>query len=276
LPKLARVAYIPPHPHILRLREQMNESFNTTIGIVQRRRIAQQRQEDPDAPISAPLPAPNVDWPAPEADAAGNGAAGEGGGGAGGDAGGAGGEAGADGGDGGFGGADDDAGGGDAGAGDAGDGGAGGAGGGGGAGRPDPTLAALSARVRPMQLTTLTGYVGPGDDPDWLRLYEDETLNTFLIIRREDVVNHERRYKEDAAQLTIDVIWLSQGVQLARGRRQPRPNVDEARFIIGDFLTAGDVAGAALAARRSGAGALFGDAGSPTCCRPSSSTYPPR
>jgi hypothetical protein len=132
-------------------------------------------------------------------------------------------------------------------------------------------LKLLKDRTRPVTLITLTGYLGQGKDTAWVRLYTDETLNHFYILRKADIVRREQRDQDDAADGKIDVIWLSRDAEIARGRRQPRPEPEEARFIDGGFLPAGDVSGSLNAGTRR---SLFGDANSPACCRWSTSSYP--
>lgn len=132
----------------------------------------------------------------------------------------------------------------------------------------------LAKRTKPLHLVALSGYIGGGDDDDWFRLYDDETLNTFWIIRWVDVAGWDRRTDDDAACGKIDVVLLSREAQIARGRRQPRPNPGEARYIDGSFLTVGDAVGSPVGYRPRGAGALFSDVGSPGCCRRPSSSFP--
>lgn len=102
-----------------------------------------------------------------------------------------------------------------------------------------------------------------------MRLYRDRGLNTWLAIRRKDVVNREKRQCPYAPYKQIDILWLAQAAQISHGRRQPRPIEDEARLLEGDFLTAGDILDvlAMEQPNRARSHGIFCNAGvSPNCC----------
>ena len=132
-------------------------------------------------------------------------------------------------------------------------------------------IAALKKRTKPIATMTLTGFIGDSEDRDWLRLYVDETLNTFVVVRWEDVLGRETRKLDGGPPEGVDVIWVSREARVSHGQREPEIKAEEARFLQGDFMAAGELEGA-VATRDGGSssGGLFCDATTPGCCRPAS------
>src|SRR5262245_9674590 len=57
-------------------------------------------------------------------------------------------------------------------------------------------------------LLTLSGFLGGSRDPAWIRLYLDDALNDYILVRHEDIIFWERRGVESAPKGQIDVIWV--------------------------------------------------------------------
>ena len=98
----------------------------------------------------------------------------------------------------------------------------------------------------------------------WILFYLESSLQSWLLVRRCDIVRHHRVFDNRLPYGGYDVIWVYRHGPCGRGTG---PFSVQARFLAGQFTAAGDIE----ASPRSGTFApsqtgLLCDINTPTCC----------
>jgi hypothetical protein len=99
------------------------------------------------------------------------------------------------------------------------------------------------------ELYTFAGYLGGlvADEKDptkanWQLLYLDAKLLTWLLLDEASIVLTNRVDDETSPLGSRDYVWLKTDASVSRGEGPPQPNEIQARFLRGDFVSAGDFA----------------------------------
>ena len=114
------------------------------------------------------------------------------------------------------------------------------------------------------ELHTFAGYLGgslagyPDEKPTWRLLYLDAKLRSWLLVSQDSILL--RKDVPDATSPTgsRDHIWVKADASVSQGEGPPQNNEIQARFLRGDFVSAGDFAAAV-------AGGTFAPVTGPLC-----------
>lgn len=131
---------------------------------------------------------------------------------------------------------------------------------------------AAFARAAP-SLVALTGQLLPSSDPGWRRLYRDWALQTWVLLRVNDVLHHAYVASSRAAFGGYDVVWVRSEAEVGPARRQLQLGDGEEGFLTGPFVRADDLATGDFG--DPGGSDLYGGGTSATCCRSKAVTTPP-
>jgi hypothetical protein len=128
---------------------------------------------------------------------------------------------------------------------------------------------ALAGR-EPPDIITFAGYLGDlvrgstGDAP-WRVLYLTLELNSWLMVREESILLHDRLADATAAFGQRDVIWVEATAEILRGSAPPAKVVAQKEFLTGDFTRAADFAASVSGLSGSAQTGLFCGAATPLC-----------
>ena len=111
-------------------------------------------------------------------------------------------------------------------------------------GAPPPgQVAALPPATALGELVTLVGFidgtiVNPASGNKWVLVYRDWRMITWLLIEAAGI-HHLDTVPEDGVNTDFarDVVWVGRDTAVGRGSG---PQTDEARFLTGEFVRAGD------------------------------------
>jgi hypothetical protein len=99
------------------------------------------------------------------------------------------------------------------------------------------------------ELYTFAGYLGGLlDDPtnttqiNWQIVYLDAKLLTWLLVDEDSIVLRTTVDDDTSPFGKRDYIWLKSDASVSRGEGPPQTNEIQARFLRGDFVSAGDFA----------------------------------
>jgi hypothetical protein len=136
-------------------------------------------------------------------------------------------------------------------------------------GEPAAALAtALAEATKVSELVPFVGFVGGAvkrrDGSDWRVLYLSWSLATWLFIEADGI-----RASAEIEDRTVPggrrgVLWVD--AHAVVGRCEQRRQSMEARFLTGEFVTAGDFDAPLDGGSGAGTTGLFSDARTPSCC----------
>lgn len=114
-------------------------------------------------------------------------------------------------------------------------------------------------------LLVFAGFLGGQvtKDGNWQLLWLDVRLQSWLLVREEDIVYHERIADPAGPKHGRDYIWVKSTAGIRRGAGSQSK---EARFLVGDFTSAGDFAASSKGGTFSAATGLLCEATTPGCC----------
>jgi len=99
------------------------------------------------------------------------------------------------------------------------------------------------------ELYTFAGFLGGvlKDDTDttktmWRLLYLDSKLFTWLLVDHNSILLRKDVDDETSPAGTRDYVWMKADASVSRGEGPPQRNEIQARFLRGDFVSAGDFA----------------------------------
>ena len=133
----------------------------------------------------------------------------------------------------------------------------------------DPNALAVGFSNLPdrSDLIVYAGYLGGAldeDDKTWQLLYLDARLQSWLLVGQDDIIAHDKRKDDPAAEIYRDFIWVDGCAPIVRGAG---PRSQEAKFLVGEFTRAADFAMSARGGTFSAATGLLCEATSPGCCK---------
>ena len=116
-----------------------------------------------------------------------------------------------------------------------------------GPGSPEGTPEPSTGFVDPPPLAAFRGFIGDDADPDNVRLYRDESLQSWLLFRASDIVSRERIKDPAAPRGQLDLIWVDADARVGSVDRTRSGEVEWERAAAGTAPTEpGDVAPLAL------------------------------
>jgi hypothetical protein len=106
---------------------------------------------------------------------------------------------------------------------------------------PGPAAAQPLATALP-ELVTLVGFVdgavvNPGTGTNWLLVYSDWRMTTWLLVESAGILHMDSVPDDSTDPQARDVLWVGRDTAVGRGSG---PQSDEARFLTGQFIRAGD------------------------------------
>jgi hypothetical protein len=108
---------------------------------------------------------------------------------------------------------------------------------------PGPGVAAAlpAAAVLP-ELVTLVGVVdgtiaNPGTGTNWVLVYRDWRMTTWFLVESTGILHFDTVPEDGDPDFARDVVWVTRDTAVGRGSG---PQSDEARFLTGQFVRAGD------------------------------------
>jgi hypothetical protein len=118
------------------------------------------------------------------------------------------------------------------------------------------------------ELLTYAGYLG-GVVPDkktgnWVVLYLDAKLVTWLMVQEDGIVLRKEIDDKASPGGKRDVIWVKRDALVTKGITPPSP---ETRFLQGDLVRAGDFSASLTAPSLSPATGVFCEADTVGCCK---------
>jgi hypothetical protein len=121
-------------------------------------------------------------------------------------------------------------------------------------------------------LVTFAGFLGgpiqSSDTPpeDWLVLYLDWKLQTWMLLREDDIVSSYDIIDKTVPFKMRNVLWLEADASVTRGSGPPQKDELQARFLRGEFTRAGDFSASLAGGTFSAATGIFCEADTPLCC----------
>lgn len=130
----------------------------------------------------------------------------------------------------------------------------------------DETLADALAKVTSLgELHTFAGYLGgvvedPAKTTDltWRLLYLDAKLRSWLLVGQQNILLRKDVKDDTSPTGSRDHIWVQADSSVSQGEGPPQKNEIQARFLRGDFVSAGDFAASV-------AGGTFAPVTGPLC-----------
>jgi hypothetical protein len=98
---------------------------------------------------------------------------------------------------------------------------------------------------------------------EWRLIYLDARLYSWLLVREDDILVHQRLQDDRAPSGLRDVLWIRGTAKVVQGSGA-RSN--EGRFLVGEFTRAGDFAASTAGGTFSAASGLVCEATTPGCC----------
>jgi hypothetical protein len=137
---------------------------------------------------------------------------------------------------------------------------------------PAPTIEQLATKLAQDStvsgLLTYAGYMGGvlGDEASgqWIVLYLDAKLLTWLVVEERGIVLHRRMNDATAPEGKRDLIWVKRDAFVTKGSTPPSP---EKRFLQGDLIRAGEFSASLTAPTLSSATGIFCEADTIGCCK---------
>ena len=122
------------------------------------------------------------------------------------------------------------------------------------------------------ELRSFAGYLGGSwrKIHDWQILFTDSNLRNWIMVKRGDIVAHDRAHDEKAAYGLRDYIWVVADAEVGRGGFSISP---ETLILSGDFTRAADFA-PSMRGDTYSSGNLLDEATTPGCCTANSHHYP--
>jgi hypothetical protein len=106
---------------------------------------------------------------------------------------------------------------------------------------PGPAGALGAATALP-ELVTLVGFVdgnivNPGTGTNWVLVYRDWRMTGWWLVEGAGIIHYDRVPDDGTDPQARQVLWVNRDTAVGRGSG---PQSDEARFLTGQFVRAGD------------------------------------